>query len=94
MPLSRASSFSLAERKLAVIKPNTLSRTSCDLPISGAYMCRIRSGRMASVDDHHLRVGLGHQGVGERQAHRARADDQVIRLKCCHTCSSPWCRAV
>ena len=52
----------------------------------------VPTGRMTSVDDHHLRVGLGHQGVGERHAHRARADDQVISLKCCHTSSSPWCR--
>jgi hypothetical protein len=30
---------------------------------------------MATVDDHHLRVGFGHQSVGERHAHRARTDD-------------------
>ncbi len=36
--------------------------------------------RMSAVDHHHVRVGLGHQSVGERHTRRACTDDQVIRL--------------
>ncbi len=45
--------------------------------------------RMPAVDDHHLRVGLGHQRVGERHPHRAGADDQIVRVDRCHASSSP-----
>jgi hypothetical protein len=31
--------------------------------------------RMATVDDHHMRVGFGHQSVGESHPHRAGTDD-------------------
>ena len=44
----------------------------------------VAAGRVATVDERDVHVGVIDQGVGERHAHRAGADDEVVGLERVH----------
>ncbi|MNT90753.1 hypothetical protein D3C72_2317340 [compost metagenome] len=49
----------------------------------------VATGRMATIDERHMDIGVIDECVGKRHAHRTGPDDEVVRLDCSRHLRTP-----